>query len=275
MDWRGTMALLRFGGWDSIFTGLSALLTSADRFVIGWLLGAGDVATYAIPYSVIQRTQFIRGALLRTLFPKLSGTSDPEARHALAMRMLKATMGVTAVISIPVLVLVEDALALWIGPEFAASAAPVTKTLVVAFWIVTLLRTLFIFQVASARPDVPASVRLVSALPFLALLAGMVSTLGVLGAALSLVAWWSLELSHMLARVRMLRHLAGAIAAWAALWAVGMAVALAPLPLAANVVLAGGLGAAALALSLAQSPDLARLARKPLERLARRRPRSA
>lgn len=266
---RELFAMLRFGGWNSLYASVSVLLGSADRFGIGWVLGATATTYYVVPYSVVQRAQFVREALLRTLFPKLSSTTDPARRRALAIRMLIATLGATGIVSMPFVLLARPILTVWIDADFAARAAPAAIVLMLAFWLVTALRTLFVLAVASERPDLPARLRMVTAVPFLAVLTALVEAFGVEGAAIALLLWWAGEFAFLLWRMEMVGDTGRPLAAWAALWAIALVLSLLALPVAADVGLALIAGLASTALALAQSADLRDLRRWGLARLRR------
>src|SRR5882757_5688450 len=79
--------LLRYGGWISVSGIISPILTSIDQFVIGAVLNVAAVTHYAVPMSLVIRSQVFAGALSRTLFPRMS-TVGPEEAHSLASRAL-------------------------------------------------------------------------------------------------------------------------------------------------------------------------------------------
>lgn len=178
---------LRFGGWQVIFSGISGIMGSADRFIIGWIAGAGATALYAIPMSFTARLRFLPEAVLRTLFPRLSEVKDEAARQELGARALTAMLAGMALIAIPAILFVRPFFALWLGQEFEANAGVIAQILLTGVYVQSCLRVLLVLQRASGRPDLPAKLRLVTALPTLAALVLGVWLDGARGAALVLL----------------------------------------------------------------------------------------
>ncbi len=215
--WRGGSLMTRqqfkstikFGGWQTLFSGLSGMVSSADRFVIGWIAGAAATALYAVPYSFTSRLQFVTQAVMRSLFPKLAAAETDDQRRELGQRALWAVMAVMAAVTVPAILFVRPFFRVWIGPEFDDSAGQIAQVLLVAFYLQACLRVMFIFLRAAGQPDIPAKVRSVSALPFLAVLVGLTWAFGAFGAAFALLLQFAAELVWMLKKVGFLRKIFG------------------------------------------------------------------
>lgn len=64
--------LFSFGAWMAVTNLVSPLLVSADRFLISYLLGAGVVAYYTVPFEFLVRLLILPGALGASLLPNLA-----------------------------------------------------------------------------------------------------------------------------------------------------------------------------------------------------------
>ena len=129
-----TIRLLRYGGWVTVASLCSPLLVIVDRFAIGAVLGAVDVAAYTIPYQPAKQIQVLPNALVTALFPRLSASSTDTQKSMLT----SSVRTVLALVSLPVLggiLLSEPALRAWVGPSLGLRAAPIAKILLLGFWI--------------------------------------------------------------------------------------------------------------------------------------------
>lgn len=177
--------LLKYGTWVTVTNIVGPLLDSLDRFFIGGVLGAAAVAYYAVPFSLVGRTQTIPRALSRTLFPYLSADTPEQATS----RAVESAITVAAVV-IPIVVLsmflMRPFLNLWMGVRFAQHAAIVGETLLCGIWLNGLATIPFAMLQAQGRPDVVAKFHLAELVPFIVVLWYGLHYLGLVGAA---VAW--------------------------------------------------------------------------------------
>ena len=89
-------------------------LAAADQFIIGSIVGIVAVAHFAVPMSLVQRSNAIPVAFGRTFFPRMSSLSGEDSR-VLAERAL-ATMGYGfAAVCAPAIILSPTLLRYWIG----------------------------------------------------------------------------------------------------------------------------------------------------------------
>lgn len=218
LSWSQMRELLSFGGWTSITQGLTLIANSLDRFAVGWALGASAAAYYAVPHGLLQRVQFVPQSLLRTMFPKLTATPDSASRGAIFSRSVSVILALTASVYIPISVLSDHILSLWIGVEFASASAPSMRVLSLAFWIYGPLLAIFSFYNSKGQPGVPARIRLISVLPFFGTILVLTNMVGVLGAAIGLLAWWTFELIYLCYRAKMLKAFARMLSPWLLLW---------------------------------------------------------
>jgi O-antigen/teichoic acid export membrane protein len=184
-DRREARALLGYGGWISVSNIIGPLLVSFDQFLIGSVIGVAAVAHYAVPMSLVVRSQIFPAALARTFFPRMSSLSASEAR-ALGGRALSSLGYGFAAICAPAIILAPAFFRYWIGGDFALHAAPVAQILFLGAWVNGLaFITLTLIQ-SQGRPDITGKLHMIEIVPFLAILWALTSTLGINGAA---IAW--------------------------------------------------------------------------------------
>jgi O-antigen/teichoic acid export membrane protein len=187
-DRRQARKLLSYGGWVTVSGVISPVLTSSDQFVIGTVLGVASVAHYAVPMSLVMRSQVFPSALARTLFPRMSQAGGEEARRLAVRAWLSLTFGYGAICA-PAILLTPLFFRHWIGADFAAVAAPIGQILFLGAWINGLAFVPYELLQSQGRPDVTGKFHAAEVLPFTALLWGATAVFGLKGAAIA----WSLR----------------------------------------------------------------------------------
>jgi O-antigen/teichoic acid export membrane protein len=159
-------------------------LLTVDRLAIGALIGAGAVAAYSIPFSLIARLGILPGSLSSALYPRFAA-GLPEDRTRLAGLGLAVSAAVMTPACVFTALLVDPFFKLWIGPELAAVCAPVTYALIFGTWTNSLAFVPYSLLQGSGRPEVVSKIHLAEILPYWAVLAGGILLLGLPGAALA------------------------------------------------------------------------------------------
>jgi O-antigen/teichoic acid export membrane protein len=180
--------LLRFGGWMTVSNVVGPLMVTLDRFLIGALVSMTAVAYYATPYEVITKIWMLPGALMGVMFPAFSTgfAQDRERAAILFGRSVKSLFLVLFPIMLCAVVLAQDGLKVWLGPEFAQHSFRVLQWLAVGVFINSLALVPFTFLQGVGRPDLTARLHLIELPLYLGLLWWLVSTRGIEGAA---IAW--------------------------------------------------------------------------------------
>ena len=160
---------------------VSPLLASGDQFLIGSLLGAASVTHYAIPMTLVLRSQIFPAAVSRTFFPRMSNLPR-DAAQALGGRWLSTLAYGYAIVCAPAIILASTFFRYWIGPDFAIVAAPVAKILFIGGWINGVAFVAFTLLQGQGRPDLTGRIHMFEILPFLAILWALTSTHGIVGA---------------------------------------------------------------------------------------------
>lgn len=116
-----TKSILTFGAWMTLSNIISPLMVTADRFIISYMMGAGLVAFYTVPFDFIVRLLVIPAALTGVLFPRFSylfrnSFSEVKPLYRKSFYLILSVMGF---ISISFALGSYFGLSLWLGESFA------------------------------------------------------------------------------------------------------------------------------------------------------------
>jgi O-antigen/teichoic acid export membrane protein len=187
-DWNQARKLLSYGGWITVSGVVGPILSSLDQFAVGSVLNVAAVSHYAVPMSLVTRSQVFAGALSRTLFPRMSSVGPADAL-ILASRALPSLAYAYGAICAPAIILAPIFFKYWIGAGFAAIAAPVAEILFFGAWINGLAFVPFGLLDSQGRPDITGKFHAAELLPFIGVLWVLTSTFGIRGAAFA----WTLR----------------------------------------------------------------------------------
>jgi len=185
----GLGEMARFGGWVTVSTVVSPILTYGDRFILGALAGAAAVAYYTPPFELVTRLTFLPAALVAALFPAfsyLAGRADREAAERLLSHGVKLVLLVFAPILALLAVNAHDVLRLWLGAEFAQAGAVALVVLAAGTFANSLALIPHALLHGVGRADLTAAFHLIELPIYLVLAVLLVRQWGVTGAA---VAW--------------------------------------------------------------------------------------
>jgi O-antigen/teichoic acid export membrane protein len=174
--------MMVYGGWATVTSVVSPILMVFDRFVIGATAGMDAVAIYSVPYNVIVRLAIFPTSWQVTLFPRYAMKSEAESRQLLLTSISVQSWMITPIVLTGIL-LVKPFLYLWVGPAFAASAAPVGQILFLGLWFSALAFIPYSLLQSRGRPDIPAKFHVGELLLYAPALWLGVSTWGIDGAA--------------------------------------------------------------------------------------------
>jgi O-antigen/teichoic acid export membrane protein len=182
VDVKRLRELLRYGGWITVTGLVGPILTVVDRIAIGAQLGATAVTRYAVPFTLVSRTQILSSGLARTLFPRFSMLERRDAA-AVARQSLRALVAVMTPITVVGAVALEPFLRVWVGDDLATHAAPVGEILLLGMWVNSLAVVPFGFLQAQGRPDLPAKFHVLEVVPYIGALVLGLHVAGIRGAA--------------------------------------------------------------------------------------------
>jgi len=141
-------SLYKFGVQSFLIVCAVRLISYTDTTVIGVLLGASSVAIYVLPLQLIEFVRLVLVGFSGVLLPKLTVSSaSGDMRAVQRSFVLSVRVGATlaAFLAANLAVLGAPFLALWVGPEYAASAR----------WIIVALGAATVFQVYNSLMTLP------------------------------------------------------------------------------------------------------------------------
>lgn len=184
--------LFSYGAWISVTTLAQPLLETADRLMIGHVLGPQSVTYYQVPFNLAARVRIVPGVIAKALFPRLSAL-DAKNAAALTGDALRGIAAVLTPMTVFGMFLMHPFLALWIGQDFAARAASVGETILPGIWIGALASIAACHLQAIGRPGIVARLQVYETVPFFLLLWWALHAFGVTGAALAWTARSALD----------------------------------------------------------------------------------
>lgn len=110
-----------------------AVYRESGKLILGNQVGPSSVAYLGTPDNIAYRIYMVVISGIETLMPRFSANRDPKMAKDLVMKATYAALTASAVLFIPLAVLMPDFLKLWIGPEFARESATVGQLLAMSF----------------------------------------------------------------------------------------------------------------------------------------------
>ena len=188
--WHAKVAasLISFGKWSVIQLIGSAIVSSADRLMVGSLLGADSLASYSICLQLAQQVQSIPAAFGGFLFPYFTKRSQAlDGRHQ--SRLLLVSTGALSllaiVIALPLVINAHTILGLWVGSAVAADSSNLLRLLALGFFTLALPTAAHYFLYGIGQAKWVAISNLVAGILSLLLNFMLVPWFGALGAAAS------------------------------------------------------------------------------------------
>jgi O-antigen/teichoic acid export membrane protein len=150
-------SLSGFGLWNMLFTIAGLFLWATDSIVIGRVLGPAYAALYAVPFMLIQYGRMVGSGFMGPLIPLAAGQSGDRA--ALQTTLIRATrLGLILSLATNglLVILAEDLLRLWIGPDFAGGWI-IYAYLMSSFWAVYAQRPIYAILLGAGDIRGPAA----------------------------------------------------------------------------------------------------------------------
>jgi O-antigen/teichoic acid export membrane protein len=177
-----------FGTFSWLQAIASVGFSHADRFFVGFFMGAPAVAYYGLCVQAAQPIHGLISSGMHFLFPHLSAryavAPISEIRHkiALAIRMNIALVGV---LSLPVVVFGRHVLTMWIGAAFGQQPPLMFPIIVVSFALLGMNITAHYALLAAGQVRIVTYLNLVAGATMLLLMALLIPKHGLQGAALA------------------------------------------------------------------------------------------
>jgi O-antigen/teichoic acid export membrane protein len=184
--------MLGYSGWVAVSAALGPALGSADRFVVGAVVGAIGLGYYTGAAEAANRFLLIPSTVFSALLPALANTEARGARDR-SLAATRAAARQLATLLLPLcLVLFMFApaiLRLWLGPAYAQQAGTALRILAVGVFLGGLAHLPLAVLYGVGRPDLPARFHVAEVIVHIPLTFLLVKTWGITGAALA----WTLR----------------------------------------------------------------------------------
>ena len=181
-------ALVRFGKWSFLQLIGSAVFSTADRLVVGSLLGADALARYSICLQLAQQVQSIPAAFGSFLVPHFTRSTAVASAERNRRSLTIATLSLTILslcIAAPLVFLAQPILDLWVGPNIASQGSDLLGWLAAAHCVLALPVAAHYFLYGSGLARWVALSNVVAGGASLAAVVALVPAMGTLGAAFS------------------------------------------------------------------------------------------
>lgn len=179
-----------FGKWTWAQSLGSALFSSADRLLIGGVLGAEALARYSVCLQLAQQVQTIPAAGAQFLFPAVSRRREAgEEFQRLSSRASMAVVGLALLLALPLVVFADGILTLWVGAEMAGASAKVLVVLAISFAMLAACVGPFYVLLASGFERYLATTSIVAGVAAIVLTALAIPDFGIIGAAVGKAAY--------------------------------------------------------------------------------------
>lgn len=180
--------LFSFGAWMAVTNLVSPLLVSTDRFFISYLLGAGVVAYYTVPFEFLVRLLILPGALGASLLPNLARDrhTDPSLADETFAKSLKVIALSMSALCLVAAILAYPLMNVFISSDFASKSWLLAAILSVGILVngVAYLPYTALHAYGKAKPT--AILHLAEFLIYLPALFFLIKWMGLVGAA---IAW--------------------------------------------------------------------------------------
>ena len=187
-------SLLGYGGWITISSVVSPILTFFDRFLIGAVVSVAAVGFYTPPYMISTKLWILPQSLVATLFPAFStsaGRGDHDWIRNALLRSLKFVLLTVGPAALVLIFFARPVLTLWVGSKFAAEGTLVLQILAVGVLLNSLARVAGSVLWGMGRADLAAKFNLAELPIHIALTWFLVTRFGLPGAALA----WSIRVT--------------------------------------------------------------------------------
>jgi O-antigen/teichoic acid export membrane protein len=184
-DRRATyIQIMRFGGWATVSTVVSPLMTQADRFYIGVYISVAAVGVYVLPMEAMSQSLLLIGGITTVMYPLLSLKFSESMSSGLAIfagysRRINLLL---FIIYFPLFFTIPYLLELWVDGVPAETAA-IAQILCLGTFFNSLTGLKYSMIQGMGRADVTAKIHLIELPLYTGLVYILVINFGLLGAA--------------------------------------------------------------------------------------------
>jgi O-antigen/teichoic acid export membrane protein len=180
-------ALMGFGGWVTMSNVALLIMHTIDRFALSVMVSVASVAFYVVPYRVLHKLRGVHGLIRSVLYPALAFRFAEERARGIALfeRGAKAVLVLVFPVALLMVTFGGNALALWMGADFARHSATILRVLAIAALLDAVAQLTTLMYGAAHRPDLVAKMRAIEMPVYLAVLVVLIRLRGAEGAALA------------------------------------------------------------------------------------------
>lgn len=178
--------ILNFGKWNWIQSIGGACYSSADRAIIGSVLGAESLARYSIILQLAQQIHAIPAAAMASIYPKLSRKHQERSNplHWLK-KIINFNLLLSALLALPLIFLPGFVLSFWMGDNDVIASSLVLSVAAVAFFVLSVNISSHYILLAYGRADSVAYVNLIGGVVAVIFVSIFVESYGLYAAAMS------------------------------------------------------------------------------------------
>jgi O-antigen/teichoic acid export membrane protein len=178
--------IVGFGSFSWLQAMSGVVFSHADRFFVGFFMGAPAVAYYSLCVQAAQPIHGLSSSTLHFLFPHLSHrlhiASVAEIRRKITVAFI-VNAGLITAIALPLIIFGSYMFPKWIGPTFAQEPPVIFRTIVCSFAFLGLNVTAHYALLAMGRVRVVTSLNLLAGVVMLLSMAILIPQYGLQGAA--------------------------------------------------------------------------------------------
>lgn len=126
--------LFSFGSWIMVTALIGPLMTTADRLIIGGVLGAAAVVSYSVPVQIVARTVMFPMAIVQALFPRLAARSEEDS-IALGKMSVVLVGQLYSLIVAGLICFAAPLLDLWLGNVLDPRSVLVGQITLLGIWV--------------------------------------------------------------------------------------------------------------------------------------------
>ena len=176
--------LFSYGSWIMVTAIVGPLMTTADRFVIGGVLGSVAVVAYSVPTQIVARTVMFPMAFVQALFPRLAAQSDDESTTLGKVSVILVGQSFAFVV-IGLMLFAAPLLTLWIGEDLDQRSVPVGQIALIGIWFNALANVPYALVQARGNSRYTAVLHVIELPAYLVMLYAFGIWLGLYGVALA------------------------------------------------------------------------------------------
>ncbi|MFZ6674842.1 flippase [Undibacterium sp. Xuan67W] len=184
-------SLMSYGLWVTVSSIISPLMVFGDRFFVSAMVGADKLSVYSIPQEGLMRMLIVPMAICGALLPLFATITTAKELEACYHQNYKRMALIMAGLCIATALLAYPALSIWLSPEFAIAALPITFILTTGTFLNGTALVPHTLLHAQGRTKLTAQFHLLELVVYVAVLYVLATEYGLIGAALA----WTIRVS--------------------------------------------------------------------------------